>query len=166
MTLRLRLVLAIVALVAGGLAVFGAATYSLYSRSQYQRLDTQLQTSAPAFTGVLNNNRGGDGFPPGGGGGGREGGPGAGRGGGPDRPPLGPLGTYAELRSSAGAVLSHFQPIESTSQPKLPAKLTAADRPRFITTGSVSGSTRWRVYVGRAEGPDNNAVVVAVPLTD
>ena len=166
MTLRLRLVLALVVLVAGGLAVFGATTYSLYSRSQYQRLDTQLQTSAPAFTGVLNNNRGGDGFPPGGGGGGREGGPGAGRGGGPDRPPLGPLGTYAELRSSAGAVLSHFQPIESTSQPKLPAKLTAADRPRFITTGSVSGSTQWRVYVGRAEGPDNNAVVVAVPLTD
>ncbi|MBV8958326.1 MAG: HAMP domain-containing histidine kinase [Actinobacteria bacterium] len=166
MTLRLRLVLALVVLVAAGLAVFGGVTYSLYAHSQYQRLDTQLQTSAPSFTGVLDNNRGGDGF----GGDGRNGrdggGPGPGGGGGGERPPLGPLGTYAELRSSDGTVLSHFQPIETTALPKLPTKLTAAERPRFLTTGSTSGSTAWRVFVGRAQGPENNAVVVAVPLTD
>ncbi|HVW31446.1 MAG TPA: hypothetical protein VHL53_02800, partial [Acidimicrobiia bacterium] len=48
MTLRLRLVLGLVVLVTVGLAVFGFATYGLYSRSQYDRLDDQLRTSASA----------------------------------------------------------------------------------------------------------------------
>ena len=46
MTLRLRLVLAIVVMVTTGLALFGVATYTLYSRSEYQRLDAQLRASA------------------------------------------------------------------------------------------------------------------------
>lgn len=47
MTLRLRLVLAIVVLVAGGLALFGAATYTFYAHSEYQRLDAQIRSSLP-----------------------------------------------------------------------------------------------------------------------
>ena len=46
MTLRLRLVLALALLVTVGLAIFGFTTYSLYSHSEYQRLDDQLRTSA------------------------------------------------------------------------------------------------------------------------
>ena len=50
MTLRLRLVIALAALVTVGLAVFGVATYELYARSQYQRLDDQLSASVPLVT--------------------------------------------------------------------------------------------------------------------
>ena len=49
MRLRVRLVAALVALSTGGLAVFGVVTYSLYSRSQYQRLDDQLRAAVPAL---------------------------------------------------------------------------------------------------------------------
>ena len=47
MTLRLRLVLALVVLVAAGLVLFGAATYTVFARSQYQRLDVSIQSYAP-----------------------------------------------------------------------------------------------------------------------
>ena len=53
MTLRFRLVLALVALVAVGLAVFGVATYTAFSRVQHQRLDDQLRASVPFVTGQL-----------------------------------------------------------------------------------------------------------------
>ncbi|MEZ5179964.1 MAG: hypothetical protein R2746_17235 [Acidimicrobiales bacterium] len=46
MTLRSRLVLALVALSTVGLAVFGFATYSLYERSQLSLLDDQLRDNA------------------------------------------------------------------------------------------------------------------------
>ena len=39
------MVLALVALVAAGLAVFGVATYTLYSHSQHQHLDEQIRSS-------------------------------------------------------------------------------------------------------------------------
>src|SRR5438132_1121779 len=95
MTLRLRLVLGLVVLVTAGLAVFGFATYELYSRSQYDRLDDQIRASASTVVGSLAHNAGlasdegggpGHGF--GGGGPGHDGGP---EGGGPaggrgDRP--------------------------------------------------------------------------------
>src|SRR3954470_21870016 len=47
LTLRLRLVLALTALVVVGLSVFGVATYSLYARSERQRLDDQISPSHP-----------------------------------------------------------------------------------------------------------------------
>ena len=47
MTLRLRLVIGLVVLVTIGLAVFGVVTYTLYARSQYQRLDDQVHGSIP-----------------------------------------------------------------------------------------------------------------------
>jgi len=53
MTLRLRLVLGLVVLVTAGLAVFGFATYELYSRSQYTRLDDQMRASASAVVSSL-----------------------------------------------------------------------------------------------------------------
>ena len=53
MTLRLRLVVALVALLTVGLGAFGAVTYALYSRSLYDRLDDQLRGSVSAVSAVL-----------------------------------------------------------------------------------------------------------------
>lgn len=47
MTLRLRLVLALVAPVTVASAVFLAATYSIYRGSQLRQLDTQLRAEEP-----------------------------------------------------------------------------------------------------------------------
>src|SRR5215471_5612527 len=113
MTLRFRLVLALVALVAVGLAVFGIATYTAYSRAQHQRLDDQLQASVPFVTGQLYEQITPDPYHPG---------PGGGPGGGPPPgiEPVVPSGTYAELRDPSGAVQATVQPWDSTSQPDLP----------------------------------------------
>src|SRR6266571_1191188 len=67
MTLRLRLVLGLVVLVTAGLAVFGFATYQLYSRSQYGRLDDQLRASAGPVVESLARQAGLSGTGPGGG---------------------------------------------------------------------------------------------------
>ena len=53
MTLRLRLVVALLALATAGLTVFGVVTFSLYAHSQYQRLDDQIRGSVPQMTAVL-----------------------------------------------------------------------------------------------------------------
>src|SRR5205807_133272 len=163
-TLRLRLVITIVVLVAVGLSVFGIATYVLYARSQYNRLDSQLRASAPLVTTQLAQV------------GGLSDDPGRTRQGPPDNDDNGPGGpdhdrhgaptvvvppnTYGELRDSSGTVLSHLQLSSSTPQPKLPATLTAG---RLFSTGSVSGSGKWRVYTTTA-GP--NTAVIAVPMTE
>ena len=67
MTLRTRLVVAIVALTTVGLAVFGATTYSLYQRSLEKRLDDHLRAAiAPLSTRLVSEAAGfttGPGFP-------------------------------------------------------------------------------------------------------
>jgi two-component system, OmpR family, sensor kinase len=164
MTLRSRLVLAVVTLVAAGLAVFGVATYTLYARSEYQRLDERIRASIPLVTGQLYRNAGldeGAGQPGGNG-------PGSGSNGGagshPAPPILVPPGTYAELRDSAGTFITSVQYSNSTSQPDLPAELDVpAHRARLFTTGSVEGSGQWRASVSSSGHDDGNAVVVAVP---
>src|SRR3954462_2091470 len=105
MTLRLRLVLGLVVLVTAGLAVFGFATYELYSRSQYNRLDDQVRASASVVASQLARTAGVDGASDQGGG--HDGGPPAHDGGGGEKPGGGhddrpgpptavPLVTYAE----------------------------------------------------------------------
>ena len=147
-----------------GLTLFGVVTYTLYARSQYQRLDDELQGFVPLVTRQLfdaaglateNPRPGGAGGtggpPPGGGGGGGGGGPG----------PIAPLGTYAELRDRAGALLSHVQASTSTDAPKLPTAIFAVDGDSgYFTTGD------WRVYVTNPRGGPDNTIVVAVPMTD
>jgi two-component system OmpR family sensor kinase len=159
MTLRLRLVLALVGLVTIGLAIFGVATYTLYSRSQYQRLDDQIQTSVPLVTGQLYQQGGlASGHAPMD----ADGGPGGGH---PRPPTVVPPTTYAELRSPTGAVLSTITLSSTTSVPDLPADLTAPPSgSHFFTTGSTTGSGDWRVSVSSSNQNDGNVVVVAVPL--
>src|SRR3954451_16759267 len=100
MTLRLRLVLALLALTTVGLAVFGITTYKLYANSQYSRLDDQLRSSVSAVDACLRatagigdrgNDRPGDHGPGDDGGGAIV---------------EGPLNTYGDLRSTDGTVLS------------------------------------------------------------
>ena len=52
-TLRARLVLALVALTTVGLGVFGVVVFSLYARTQYQRVDAQLSASVTLASGLL-----------------------------------------------------------------------------------------------------------------
>jgi two-component system OmpR family sensor kinase len=159
MTLRLRLVLALVALVTVGLAIFGVATYVLYARSEYQRLDDQIQAFVPLVTGQLYQQAGlGEGHAPAND---DNGGPGAR----PRPPTFVPPSTYAELRSPSGQVLATSTPSTSTSVPDLPADLAApATGSHLFTTGSETGSGQWRVSVTASNQGDGNVVVVAVPL--
>ena len=175
MTLRLRLVLGLVVFVTAGLAVFGVATYQLYSRSQYDRLDDQLRGSAGAVVDSLAREAGLDDTPPGSGSGfgGGPHGPGGKDGDGPrderpGPPTVVPYGTYSELRDPGGAVVENFAQSSTAPVPALEATLTAATDPggRFFSTGSAEGSGRWRVYAGPADRLSGYTVVVAVPLTE
>jgi two-component system OmpR family sensor kinase len=158
MTLRWRLVLALTVLVTAGLAVFGVVTYSLYSRSEYQRLDDQLANSIPLVTNTLYQKAGLDTD--------HDGGPADyGRGPHPGPPPDVPPSTYAELRDASGAVLSSIQVVDQSSQPKLAADLEAPLRGSDVfTTGSVNGGGDWRVSVSRSGRGDGNVVAVAIPM--
>ncbi|MGH8992670.1 MAG: sensor histidine kinase, partial [Acidimicrobiia bacterium] len=89
-------------------------------------------------------------------------GPGPGSGGRRPPPVVVPPGTYADLRDAQGTVLSRIQLSSTTAEPELPDEVTAADG--FFNTGSVDGTTRWRVHVSAATG--GNLVVVAVPLSE
>jgi len=165
MTLRFRLVLALVALVAVGLAVFGIATYTAFSRVQHQRLDDQLRASVPFVTGQLYEQVSPGSGPPGPPGGPTAGGP---AGGGPaGGGPIVPSGTYAQLRDPSGAVVATLQPWDSTKQPSLPDDLTAPDQGRHVfSTGSTEGSGRWRASVSESDHHDGDAIVVAVPMDE
>ena len=168
MTLRLRLVLGLVVLVTAGLAVFGLATYQLYSRSQYDRLDDQLRGSAGAVVdslareaGLAETRPGGPGF----GGGSR--GPRDGGGGRPGPPTVVPYGTYSELRDSSGAVVENIAQSSTAPVPELDATMSETHAGgRFFSTGSAEGSGRWRVYAAPADRLAGYTVVVAVPMTE
>jgi two-component system, OmpR family, sensor kinase len=153
LTLRLRLVLGLVVLVLAGLTLFGFATYSVYARSQYQRLDEQMASSVGFVSRELSPGL------PGPEGGGHEHDHGAGP------PPAGlSAATYAELRDPSNTIQSVLQP-DASAKPRLPSviQLDSSEHPRHFTTGSALGSGTWRVYVVSAPGPDNHLVVIAVP---
>jgi two-component system OmpR family sensor kinase len=168
MTLRLRLVLALVALVTVAQAGFFVATYELYRTSEYQRLDTQLRSSAPLIDQQLDqaaglNSPGGNPQFPAGAGRGPAGPPPGGGQGGPQV--VVPPGTYAELRSADGTIVSHIQLSSSSSQPKLPTVLAAAPAGgRLFTVGSSSGSGTFRVL--ELAGRNQGTTLIAIPTTE
>jgi two-component system OmpR family sensor kinase len=165
MTLRLRLVLALVVLVTIGLAVFGLVTYSLYASSEYHNVDTQLRSSVDSVGGQLLQANGLSDH-------GLGGGNGNSNGNGSQIPPVPPgrvaQGLYAELRGPGGTIVGQAQQFVPTSElPSLPTKLIApAAAPRLFDTGSVKGSTRWRVIVSRANDRAGYTIVLAVPTKD
>jgi two-component system, OmpR family, sensor kinase len=147
-TLRSRLTFALVLLTAVGLGFFGLATYRLYARSQFQRLDDQLEASAAPVAGLLvaDEDRPPDAVPPR-----PEGKP----------PLLLPSGTYAELHLPNDEEIRR-QLGDSSEVPDLPADVTSRHRP--FTVGSESGSTTWRVQVANA--PGRGRIVLAAPTTE
>ncbi len=165
MTLRLRLVLALVTLVLVGLTLFGFATYSLYSRSQYQRLDDQIRTSAPFVTRRLDEKAGlvdqrGQGPT-------IVGNAPAGEGGNDRPPPLGALASYAQLRDIKGKTLASIPVPSSSAKPRLPSQIDPVPPPtRFFNTGSQTGSGRWRVYVTNAHETGGDIALIAAPLDE
>jgi two-component system OmpR family sensor kinase len=166
MTLRLRLVLALVIFLTAALAAFLDGTYVLYRRSEYQHLDAEIRSSTPFIAQQLKQAAG---LAPGTG----QTGVGSGTGPGP-APQTGtgglqvviPAGTYAELRASNGAVLSHFDASSATEPtPKLPTRLpNPGPQGRLITVGSSVGSGTFRVLL--AAGLDQTTTVIAVPTTE
>lgn len=155
MTLRLRMVLALVALVMLGLGVFGIALTSFYSRSQYQRLDERLRTSVPMMGGRLMEAAGlrifdGPAVPAG-----------------AERPTLLAADTYAELRNSAGDILANVTLSDTEAAPVLTDEMfTTTSGTEFFNAESENGDVSWRVHVSTQERFTDATVVVAVPLSE
>ncbi|WP_426573615.1 sensor histidine kinase [Aquihabitans sp. McL0605] len=151
MTLRTRLVIALVLLTTVGLAVFGVSTYTLYRRALEQQLDQDLQANARgqsfrlasdaaqyeidpetcAPVGVTST--GTTGIDPGPGFGSRAV-PGQG------------LDAYAELRTSDGTIVACSLPVTESGRPDLPETIKVpAGEEQYFDVGSVDGSGAWRV---------------------
>ena len=176
MSLRARLTLALTALAAVGLVIFGWSTYSLYARSRYEQVDDQLRSSVTPVTLTMLSQLGGgeaDGIDVDGDG--RTGGgqfgslPGQDSGD-PNRPQpqvVAPTGTYGELQDASGTVVASVQLSEDYAQPDLPDDIDLQGQ-RSVTfeTGSFEGGTRWRVFAGRVDDQSALVTVVAVPLDD
>jgi two-component system, OmpR family, sensor kinase len=162
MSLRLRLVAALGALLTVGLVAFGVGTYKRYSDSEYQRLDARLRQSIPGAGHELSDRAsiGGTARPSGDGG----------RGQGPDGGPAsrnGPSGfaapaSYSELRDQSGASVVHIPTDISSGSPKLSDKVAALSGP--ITVGSATGSGSWRVFAASSPDQPGYLVIVAEPL--
>jgi two-component system OmpR family sensor kinase len=157
-SLRLKLLIAVIVLAFGGLAASDVATYTSLRSFLFKRVDQQL---ADARFPVLHDLQEGGGFEV-------RGGPGS---------PLEPPGTYAELRDASGNLIG--QPLRKTygaapsADPSLPSKLPrpgeSADQPDRFTVGAVGDrSLRYRVRVDPVQNPrgDKGLLLIAVPLAD
>lgn len=151
MTLRTRLVLALVALSTAGLAVFGVVTYTLYERSLSSQLDQDLRATARGRGGQLTvtaaryeidpesclpvgTDATANPFGPT---------PGFG----PGAPPGQSSDAYAELRDADGNVVACNLPVSTSSRPDLPDQVTlGSDGRALFDVGSATGSGSWRVY--------------------
>jgi two-component system OmpR family sensor kinase len=180
MTLRTRLVLALLALAALGLVVFGVVTYQLYARSEFDQLDDRLRATSGLAAQLLAEEAGLSPGP-------ADGDDGAGtadnaatdagdrtgttaasttapRSHPPGGPPVVlPSGTYAELREADGTVTSRSLG-EQDARPDLPDELPPGDLGRPFTVDSTSGSTEWRVLAHRE--PQGATSVVATPTSE
>ena len=170
MSLRLRLALIVVGLVAVGLIVSDLVMYTSLRSFLLTRVDQQLQQAVgPVSRELLSSSTTGTA----GSGGTTPGGqtqaapPPAGE------PPLLPPGTYGELRGSDGQVLDHVQftyGSTSTSTPALPATLPAVtpgqtSSPAFTVPASGAAGGTYRVLaIPSLAG--TGTVVVAIPLTE
>jgi two-component system, OmpR family, sensor kinase len=194
MTLRARLVAALLVLLTAGLVVFGYATYRLYADAQYDELDGQLDAAVPRVRSDLLNETpqmfpvptqpglGEDAvdedegvFQPGDlpdGADDEVEGEGEGQGGPPPQRPPAFFLIYGELWDD-GTVVSTTDDTgdlvdvaEDVDRPDIPDDLSSDDVGRYSTTGSVGGSTEWRVYVTDQELDSGQLMVLAVPTSD
>ncbi len=145
MTLRTRLVLALVLLATLGLIPFGFVTYSLYQRSLLQQLDEQLANlSRPQGTRLTSEVLDGradascDATS-------LTGGVLAVRGGGPGG--FGPgqgVDAFSALYVT-GQLAACVRPITTAGQPLVPASVTQVAQETYPTVGSSTGSGSWRL---------------------
>lgn len=166
-SLRDRLLLSVVLLVAVGLIAADVATYAALNSFLLKRVDDQLTATSPFAAGQLagDNAFGGPGFGPGPH-------PGGQRGPAPDRGL--PTGTYSALYSPSSSLITeqtlNFTGVATAAKPTLPKSLPhgAIDVPTLITTGGSDG-TSYRVMVETIDSPPSaygDVLVVAIPLTE
>ena len=173
MSLRLRLTLALTALAAVGLVIFGWSTYSLYARSRYDQVDDQLRSSVTPITVTMLGQLDGEGDGLDLDGDGRTGGGAGGLPGqdpgDPNRPQpqvVAPTGTYGQLQDADGDVVASVQLSDDYAQPDLPDDLQLTGRSEIFETGSEEGDTRWRVFAGRVDDRSGLVAIVAIPLDE
>lgn len=168
MTLRLRMVVAIVALAMVGLGVFGIALTSFYSRSQYQRTDERLRSSVPMMGGRLMESAGlGGPFEVPGTNGRVIGNTDPTDLDAPDRPTLLAADTYAELRSSAGETLASVTLSDTEDAPVITNRMIReADAAGFFNADSENGDVSWRVHASSDPRISDATIIVAVPLSE
>jgi two-component system OmpR family sensor kinase len=168
MSLRARLIAALIALAAAGLVTLAAVTYAEQRSFQLERVDQQAHDAERVVSFALDGRRpplpgGLRPPPPGGRPPGAESDDRAGSG------PQGlPRGTFGERRAANGQVLASTtvrsygdQPLP---KPKLPARIPV-DHP--ITVGSVGGSgMRYRVLSEPTHDNPGTTTIVAVPLRE
>src|SRR4051794_32245364 len=156
-SLRSRLLAAVLVLSAVGLLLLGAITYVEQRSFQLTRVDQQARAAPPAVAGALASKGIGPalgdpdhdhGGPPGGG---------------PDVRL--PLGTFGERRDASGKtvgtpiVIDYAQNV--TADPKLPAKIPVG-RP-FTVDGEHGDPNHYRVYAAPAR-IGSGTIVAAIPL--
>jgi two-component system OmpR family sensor kinase len=159
-SLRLKLLIAVIVLVFAGLAVSGIVTYTSLRSFLLQRVNQQLLAGRLP---VLHQLEEGRPFPE--------------RGPGDAGSSLVPPGTFGEVRGSDGSILRKTvfrygapAPAEPALPSELPRRGAPATEPDVFTTGAAGGlSLQYRVLVQRVllqPSGDRGALVVAIPLTE
>ncbi len=161
MSLRLRLALVVVGLVAVGLVVSDVATYTSLRSFLVSRIDQQLPSAVGSVAFALRSGEQGSssGLPP------------AARAiGGPT---MLPPGTYGERRDGGGAVVDWVQfayGVSSIARPDLPKVLptggTGPAPEQAFTVGAVGGSSLLFRALALKEREGPGTLVVAVPLSE
>ena len=145
MSLRTRLVLSLVTLMALGLAIYGVATYQAFANAELGRLDDELRASVDLVSNEMARSLGGPAVAP--------------------PPPHDAVvvapGTYAELRSPRDTVIATLQVARSETRPDLD-DVASDDVDGIVTVGSAEGDERWRVL---AHPQGDGTLLVAVPMT-
>jgi two-component system, OmpR family, sensor kinase len=141
-SLRARLVAALVALFTVGLVVYGVGTYQAFERAQLARLDDDIRSTVPLVVRELT---------------GRS-----------PRPfdevrhaVIAPPGTFARLHGPDGTVLRSRQVSDAVAEPDLSG--VSIDRAGMSTVPSVGTGPSWRVAV--VDLTERFTAVVAVPMT-
>ncbi|WP_370328394.1 sensor histidine kinase [Euzebya sp.] len=170
MSLRLRLVAALVVLLAVGIAGYGAVTYRAFADRELAGLDTDIRSAIPALARQLDVAAGrhvdvpvpgpdADGTRPDGESPRPEGAPGGVAG---IVQPDVPRGTYAELRDPRGEVLVTRTPTGDDRPDLRDVPIPAAGFEIRTAPGADGDGDRWRVVVERR--PDETVLVAAAPM--
>ena len=151
MSLRARLVAALAVMLLLGMGAFGLFTYHRQSSSEHQQLDQGLRNALPQASQQLSTKGGVD------------------AGHSNDHDATGGssgeiVATYKELRDAAGTT-KIGDAISDTAVGEIPHIPSQVNQGEFLTVGSVSGDTRWRVWADQGGRNREYTVIVATPTT-